>query len=228
MPEIEAILTTAPLPCRSMCGSTYLQVRNMLLRFTALTRSQLSSLVSTGPPTSTMPTLLWRTSTRPNAFMQASTIAATSFALLTSQATASQTPPSPSMMRLVSRAAASLRSAAKTLAPSRAKSTAVALPLPQPGPIEPAPVTSATLSLSRAAMAKSPLASALHAGKTLGPVRARCPYAIGETRAHDVRKQRRVAAARLTTFRGAGSRRRGGRRGGRRASARRCGCRAGR
>src|SRR6266851_4352487 len=74
MPETEAMLTIAPLPCRSMCGSTCLQVRNMLFKFTSLTRSQLSSLVSTGPPISTMPTLLCSTSIRPNAVMQASTI----------------------------------------------------------------------------------------------------------------------------------------------------------
>src|SRR6516162_5427765 len=30
MPETDAMLTIAPLPCRSMCGSTCLQVRNML------------------------------------------------------------------------------------------------------------------------------------------------------------------------------------------------------
>src|SRR6266566_6715002 len=99
MPETEAMLTIAPLPCRSMCGSTCLQVRNMLFKFTSLTRSQLSSLVSTGPPTSTMPTLLCRTSIRPNDLMQASTIAATSSARDTSPATAMQMPPSLSMIR---------------------------------------------------------------------------------------------------------------------------------
>jgi hypothetical protein len=48
-----------------------------------------------------------------------------------------------------------LMSAAKIFAPSRAKSTAVALPLSQPGPLEPAPETSATFSLSRSPMASS-------------------------------------------------------------------------
>ena len=46
-------------------------------------------------------------------------------------------------------AAAALRSTQNTCAPSRAKVTAVALPLPQPGPIEPAPTTIAVLPLSR-------------------------------------------------------------------------------
>ena len=46
-------------------------------------------------------------------------------------------------------AAAPLRSTQNTCAPWRAKVTAVALPLPQPGPIEPAPTTIAILPLSR-------------------------------------------------------------------------------
>src|SRR5215471_8936389 len=45
-------------------------------------------------------------------------------------------PPSASMMRLVSTAASRLMSTATTFAPSRAKSTAVALPLPHPGPLQ--------------------------------------------------------------------------------------------
>src|SRR5215510_10660411 len=53
------------------------------------------------------------------------------------------------MILAVSSAAAPLRSTQNTCAPSRAKVTAVALPLPQPGPIEPAPTTIATLPLSR-------------------------------------------------------------------------------
>src|SRR6266404_4842376 len=53
------------------------------------------------------------------------------------------------MISAVSSAAAPLRSTQNTCAPSRAKVTAVALPLPQPGPIEPAPTTSAVLPLSR-------------------------------------------------------------------------------
>src|SRR5579872_3523009 len=58
-------------------------------------------------------------------------------------------PPSLVMIAAVSPAAAALRSTQKTSAPSRAKVTAVALPLPQPGPIEPAPTTIATLPFSR-------------------------------------------------------------------------------
>ena len=39
--------------------------------------------------------------------------------------------------------------------PSRAKSTAVALPLPQPGPLDSAPETNAALSVSRSPMLSS-------------------------------------------------------------------------
>src|SRR6202049_1201010 len=53
------------------------------------------------------------------------------------------------MIFTVSSAAALLRSTQNTCAPSLAKVTAVALPLPQPGPIEPAPTTIAVLPLSR-------------------------------------------------------------------------------
>src|ERR1700719_2972078 len=100
-----------------------------------------------------MPTLLSSTSMRPNVETQASTIAATSAALLTSARCAAAWPPSSLMIRAVSSAAARLMSAQNTRAPSRVNATAVALPLPQPGPIETAPTTSDTVPLSRSAMA---------------------------------------------------------------------------
>src|SRR6186713_75726 len=56
------------------------------------------------------------------------------------------------MMPAVSSAAARLISTQRTFAPSRAKQTDVALPLPQPGPLEPAPSTIATLPLRRSAI----------------------------------------------------------------------------
>src|SRR6201991_1442538 len=76
-------------------------------------------------------------------------MASTSPALLTSAVNATALPPSERMMAAVSSAAAPLRSTHSTCAPSRANVTAVALPLPQPGPIEPAPTTIAVLPLSR-------------------------------------------------------------------------------
>src|SRR5262249_25839024 len=75
------------------------------------------------------------------------------------------------MMLTVSSAAAPLRSTQNTCAPSRAKVTAVALPLPQPGPIEPAPTTIAVLPLSRF-IAFSPLLLLARAhGRDVGPDR---------------------------------------------------------
>src|SRR5258707_14047534 len=76
-------------------------------------------------------------------------MASTSPARETSAVNALALPPSELMIFTVSSAAAALRSTQNTCAPSRAKVTAVALPLPQPGPIEPAPTTSAVFPLSR-------------------------------------------------------------------------------
>ena len=124
----------------------------MLLRLTALTRSQLSSVVSTAPPTSKMPTLLYSTSTRPKVSMQCPTIAFTSASSETSARNVTQVPPSPAMIRRVSSAAPGSISTARTLARSRANRTAAALPVPHPGPAVPAPVTIATLSFRRFSM----------------------------------------------------------------------------
>src|ERR1700722_16251841 len=52
----------------------------------------------------------------------------------------------------VSVIASGFLSTAKTFAPSRANNTAAARPLPQPGPTQPAPMTSATLPSTRPGM----------------------------------------------------------------------------
>src|ERR1051325_6208156 len=79
-------------------------------------------------------------------------MAAASAALGTSARDARAPPPSPLILAADYSAAARVTAAPNTVAPSRAKVTAVALPLPQPGPIEPAPATSATLSFRRSGM----------------------------------------------------------------------------
>src|SRR6185369_4839113 len=61
-------------------------------------------------------------------------------------------PPNSATRASVSVIASASRSTAKTLAPSRANNTAMARPLPQPGPTQPAPATSATLSCKRPGM----------------------------------------------------------------------------
>ena len=71
---------------------------------------------------------------------------------MTSHTCVVHSPCSDSMSRPVSATASGLMSRAKILAPSRANSTAVARPLPQPALTEPAPATIATLSSTRPAM----------------------------------------------------------------------------
>src|SRR5919106_449367 len=151
----------------------------MLFWLTSVTRSQSASWVATMPPVRAIPTLLTRTSIRPNAAMHASTMALTLSALATSAAWVAHTPPSPSMISLVSFAASGSRSIPNTLAPSRANSTAVALPLPQPGPIEPAPVISATLSLRHSPI---PLPPRQPAGRA-------CPIAVDAAKLTETARQ---------------------------------------
>ena len=79
-------------------------------------------------------------------------MASQSAALVTSAANTSALPPSSSIIRRVSSARSGWRSTSSTLAPSRASTTAVALPVPMPGPgVDPAPVTIATLPSTRPA-----------------------------------------------------------------------------
>src|SRR5215831_9021664 len=52
MPETEAMLTIAPFPWRTICGSALLAHQEHPIQVYILTLSQLPSLVSTGPPTS--------------------------------------------------------------------------------------------------------------------------------------------------------------------------------
>src|SRR3569832_2282517 len=85
------------------------------------------------------------------------------------------------MISAVSCAAAALRSTQNTCAPSRANVTAVALPLPQPGPIEPAPTTMATLPLRRSIVFSPAL---VLPGKLDGRNRSRQPGLNGERASH--------------------------------------------
>src|SRR5262245_27277562 len=151
MPATDEMLMIEPPPSTTISGMTCFMVRNTLFRLTAMTRSHCSSGNSTTPPISAMPTLLSSTSMRPKSAMHAFTMASTSSFLVTSARNGSAKPPSREMMFAGSSAAARLTSTQNTFAPSRAHATAVALPLPQPGPIEPAPTINATLSFRRLA-----------------------------------------------------------------------------
>ena len=87
-------------------------------------------------------------------------MASTSRARLTSAVKVSAVPPSRATIAAVSPAAAASMSTASTRAPSRANSTAAALPLPHPGPTDPAPTTMATRSCSLPLMVRSAIARA--------------------------------------------------------------------
>ena len=68
--------------------------------------------------------------------------------LVTSASNTLAVPPSSLIIPRVSSARSATESASKTLAPSRANRTEVALPLPMPGPLDPAPATIAALPSS--------------------------------------------------------------------------------
>src|SRR5688572_11877794 len=149
MPEDEEMLTIAPAPWRSITGSTCLQPRKTLFRLKSNCASQVSSLISTGPPGAEPPMAFTRMSILPNAETQACTIFSTCPPSSRSQIWAFRE----EFFSSVSRSRSASLSTAKTLAPSSAKRTAVARPLPQPGPTLPAPETMATLP-SRRPMAR--------------------------------------------------------------------------
>src|SRR6266567_1590961 len=117
-----------------------------------MARCHSSSANSTGPPIFVTPTFLCRMSMQPYCAMGAVTAPLTLSELVTSAASAVQLPPSCSIKRRVSSAAARFKSTAMTFAPSRANSTATAFPFPHPGPDDPAPKTSAIFCCNRSAM----------------------------------------------------------------------------
>src|SRR6266851_2345598 len=147
------MLTMAPLFCWRMIGITCLQARIVLLRLIATQRSNASSVMSkssASPPEIDTPTLLCRISILPQRRWASLTIALISASLVTSALKATAVPWSCLIMATVSSALARLWSTHSTLAPSRAKVSAVARPLPMPSPgLWPAPTTMATRSFRR-------------------------------------------------------------------------------
>src|SRR4029079_4586691 len=147
------MLMITPLCCSRMIGITCLAARMQLLRLIATQRSNASSVMSSSsasPPDIETPTLLCRMSMRPHFFFASSTIALISAFLVTSALKAAAVPCFSAIRSTVSCADLSSRSTHKTLAPSRAKVSAVARPLPMPSPgLWPAPTTMATRSFRR-------------------------------------------------------------------------------
>src|SRR5437899_10997686 len=147
------MLMMAPLFCWRMIGITCLAARMQLLRLIATQRSNASSVIlssSASPPDSDTPTLLCRTSMRPQRPIASATIFLMSASLVTSALNAAAVPCLAAIMSAVSCADSSRLSTHSTLAPSRPKVSAVARPLPMPSPgLWPAPTTIATLSFRR-------------------------------------------------------------------------------
>src|SRR5215813_10089340 len=147
------MLMIAPLFCLRMIGITCLAARMQLFRLIATQRSKASSVIvssSASPPARLTPTLLCSTSIRPQRLMASSTIALMSASLVTSALQAAAVPCFSWIRSTVSWAEARSRSTHSTLAPSRAKVSAVARPLPMPSPgLCPAPTTMATRSFRR-------------------------------------------------------------------------------
>src|SRR5579864_2989902 len=137
-----------PPPALRNTGTTAWQPRNTPLTLTAKARSNSSSPISSiGLLMWVVPALLTRMSRPPNADSVSATAAAKSAFLVTSQAIAMALLP---MARAAAFAASTLMSASVTRAPSRAKVSAMHLPMP-----DPAPVTRAVLPSRRIFLAPS-------------------------------------------------------------------------
>src|SRR5215831_1703123 len=142
-----------PLFCCRMIGITCLAARMQPFKLIATQRSNASSVIassSASPPARLTPTLLCRMSMRPQRLIASAAIASICALLVTSAPKTAAVPPFAAIMSTVSSAEARLRSTHRTAAPSRAKVSAVARPLPMPSPgLCPAPTTMATRSFRR-------------------------------------------------------------------------------
>ena len=132
MPEIDAVLTTTPLPCARMIGRQYFMPRNALVNVTAITRFQLSSEISSSGAGSASPALFIITSSRPNVSRASRIVCWTAPESDASILIAAARPPSLAMLAATASARVPLRSAMTTAAPSPAKRRAVAAPIPEP------------------------------------------------------------------------------------------------
>ena len=149
-PEVEAMLTIAPLRCSSIVGSTCLQVRNTLLRLTSTCASHTSSAHldrAAGRRAADVVDENVDACRRPRGTLP--TIAGDALA-----ARSRRRPWADRGARIAGAVDASPRAGRVAVdgehrAPSSARRTAMARPLPQPAPTQPAPVTMATLSSNR-------------------------------------------------------------------------------
>lgn len=140
---MEAMFTIAPTPWARMRGATSRLIRTAGIRFRSIARCHSSALVSWKDVPVEPPTLLIRTSIRPNAASAASTTSRAPASVVTSATTAIASAPSARASAAAASRASFSRAQRATRQPSRASSSAMARPIPR---LE--PVTSAAFPLS--------------------------------------------------------------------------------
>src|ERR1700676_2917471 len=141
-PARELMLIISPLLRLIIEGATALETRNTLFKLVSRTRSQSSSDFSCAGPKTPMPALFTRMVIGPRADSVLATRLATSAGRVTSATCKNTRPPRPASWALASFRALESRPQIATAAPSDAKRTAMARPIPRLPP-----VTSATESL---------------------------------------------------------------------------------
>src|SRR5271166_3324643 len=158
----DPVLTIAPPFCLSICLISYFMQNHTPFKFTAIVRSNHSSVSSANFPIGAIiPALLNAQSSRPYAFTTASIAPRTSSLLDTSHRTNTACPPACRIALTVSSPPSRCMSATATLAPSRANTIAAARPIP-----DAPPVINAVLLSSLPAIAGLPLLpmSPIHRG----------------------------------------------------------------
>lgn len=152
-PRLEARLTMAPpVVCSRIRAISVWRLNSTPVRLMSTRPRQSSSGRSaTGPPPRKTPALLTATSRLPKRATVWSTSARTSSERDTSAVNAAAVPPSFPIRATVSSSGAAVRPAATTEAPSAAKASATARPMP-----EPAPVTRTVLPVKRVVMMMTP------------------------------------------------------------------------
>src|SRR5918997_622195 len=149
--------TIDPPSVSSIASMAYLQVRNIPRPSTAITWSQSSGVASTMVLKGMTPAFATRTSIRPKRSTAAPIMRFASSGLETSPTTVSTSMSSPANLSRSSPSPASSTSVRTRSAPSRAKSSAVARPIPFA-----APVTTADLPRSRPRPGVTPVSSIGH------------------------------------------------------------------
>ncbi len=142
-PAPDAVTTIEPPPAPAIARPNDCIPKSTPRRFTAMVRSQSSSVMSRTPPIVAIPALRWATCSGPSSAAMVFAAALFESGLVTSSSTAIAVPPLSVIPLAVASARAPSRSAHATPAPCRASTAAVAAPIP-----DPAPVTTAVLSSS--------------------------------------------------------------------------------